>query len=232
MFQQSTLSLLVWRGWFQTLLSTKADQRFASRWPLRQSGLARTARPGYLCGEGRKQVIHWRMIQCLQFERSNICGEHMCSKSENMDWRHIKAQDHGCLWRRGELSLGDVSVLWWEFLVGLRTLKQTYQIHFFFRYYYLYWVVVLYSVVFVCFLNILFICSWETQRGRDTGRGGSRLHAGNPMWDSIPGPQDHALSWRQTLNCWATQVSPYFVVLCIVYFLILKKVVIEKGHGA
>ena len=26
------------------------------------------------------------------------------------------------------------------------------------------------------------------------------------MWDSIPGPQDHALSWRQFLNHWTTQV--------------------------
>ena len=28
------------------------------------------------------------------------------------------------------------------------------------------------------------------------------------MWDSIPGLQDHDLSQRQTLNHWATQVSP------------------------
>ena len=28
-----------------------------------------------------------------------------------------------------------------------------------------------------------------------------------PMWDSIPGLQDHALSQRQTLNHGATQVS-------------------------
>ena len=33
----------------------------------------------------------------------------------------------------------------------------------------------------------------ERETGRDTGRGRSRLHAGNPMWDSIPGLQDHAL---------------------------------------
>ena len=33
----------------------------------------------------------------------------------------------------------------------------------------------------------------ERQRGRDTGRGRSRLHAGSPMWDSIPGLQDQAL---------------------------------------
>ena len=29
------------------------------------------------------------------------------------------------------------------------------------------------------------------ERGRDTGRGRSRLHAGSPMWDLIPGLQDH-----------------------------------------
>ena len=33
----------------------------------------------------------------------------------------------------------------------------------------------------------------ERERGRDTGRERSRLHAGSPMWDSIPGLQDHAL---------------------------------------
>ena len=65
------------------------------------------------------------------------------------------------------------------------------------------------------FLKILFIYSWERdtqtererERGRDTGRGRSRLHAGSPMWDSIPGLQDHALSRRQMLNHWATQAS-------------------------
>ena len=45
------------------------------------------------------------------------------------------------------------------------------------------------------------------ERSRDLGRGRSRLPAGNPMRDSIPGPQDHNLSPRQTLNHWATQVS-------------------------
>ena len=33
----------------------------------------------------------------------------------------------------------------------------------------------------------------ETERGRDTGRGRSRLHAGSPTWDLIPGLQDHTL---------------------------------------
>ena len=62
-------------------------------------------------------------------------------------------------------------------------------------------------ILFFYFLKILFIYSFmkDTERERererrDTGRGGSRLHAGSPMWDSIPGLQDHALSRRQMLN--------------------------------
>ena len=50
----------------------------------------------------------------------------------------------------------------------------------------------------------------DTERGRDTGGGRSRLHAGSPTWDSILGLQDHALSWRQVLNCGATQASHGF----------------------
>ena len=37
----------------------------------------------------------------------------------------------------------------------------------------------------------------ERERGRDTGRGRSRFHAGSLTWDWIPGPQDHALSQRR-----------------------------------
>ena len=48
----------------------------------------------------------------------------------------------------------------------------------------------------------------NTERVRDIGRGRSRLPTVSPMWDLIPGPRDHALSWRQMLNHWATQVSP------------------------
>ena len=40
----------------------------------------------------------------------------------------------------------------------------------------------------------LFIHERHRERGRDTGRGRSRLPAGSPMWDSIPGLQDHTLS--------------------------------------
>ena len=39
----------------------------------------------------------------------------------------------------------------------------------------------------------------HTDRGRDTGRERSRLHAGRQTWDSILGLQDHALGQRQVL---------------------------------
>ena len=48
----------------------------------------------------------------------------------------------------------------------------------------------------------------ERERGRDTGRGRSSLHAGSPTWDSIPGLQDGAPGRRQTLNRWVTRGSP------------------------
>ena len=66
--------------------------------------------------------------------------------------------------------------------------------------------------LFIYFLKDFIHLLWETQRGRDTGRGRSRLPAGSPMWDSIPGLQDHDLSGRQMLNHWATQ-APLFIYL-------------------
>ena len=52
------------------------------------------------------------------------------------------------------------------------------------------------------FFSLIFIYLFmiERQRGRDTGRGRSRLHSGSPMWDSILGLQDHTLGQRQVLN--------------------------------
>ena len=41
-----------------------------------------------------------------------------------------------------------------------------------------------YFIFFKDFIN-LFMRATERERGRDTGRGRNRLHAGSPMWDSI-----------------------------------------------
>ena len=54
----------------------------------------------------------------------------------------------------------------------------------------------------------------ERERGRDTGRGRSRLHApgarrGTRSRVSIPGLQDRALGQRQAPNRCATQGSPF-----------------------
>ena len=50
------------------------------------------------------------------------------------------------------------------------------------------------EVLFLILKKYLFIHKRHTERnrGRDTGRGRSRLHAGILMWNSIPGLQDHA----------------------------------------
>ena len=48
------------------------------------------------------------------------------------------------------------------------------------------------------FLKILFMR--DRERGRETGRGRSRLHAGSLMWDLIPGLQDQAMGRRQAPN--------------------------------
>ena len=37
------------------------------------------------------------------------------------------------------------------------------------------------------------------------------------MWDSMPGLQDQALGWWQTLNRWATQGFPYFFFFKILF---------------
>ena len=59
----------------------------------------------------------------------------------------------------------------------------------------------------IFFLKIyLFIHERHRERGRDIGRGRNRLLEGSPVWDSILVLWDHTLSWRQTLNCWSTQV--------------------------
>ena len=63
----------------------------------------------------------------------------------------------------------------------------------------------------------------EIERGRDIGRGRSRLHAGSPMWDLIPGLQDRALGQRQAPNCCATQGSLFL-------FLINLKPPLEESH--
>ena len=49
------------------------------------------------------------------------------------------------------------------------------------------------------------------ERGRDTGRGRSRLHAGSPTWDSIPGLQDQALGHPGVPSCLFKphQLKPY-----------------------
>ena len=60
---------------------------------------------------------------------------------------------------------------------------------------------------FIWFQNNLKKYLFIHERHRETGRGKSRLPAGSLLWDSIPGPWDHALSQKQMLSHWAIQAS-------------------------
>ena len=65
------------------------------------------------------------------------------------------------------------------------------------------YILLIYLLIFLCFFFLrfyLFIHERYRESGRDIGRGRIRLAAGNPMWDSIPGPWDHDLGQRQMLN--------------------------------
>ena len=48
--------------------------------------------------------------------------------------------------------------------------------------------------------DFIYLFMRDRERGRDTGRGRSRLSAGTLMWDLIPGLWDHDLSQRQMLG--------------------------------
>ena len=51
---------------------------------------------------------------------------------------------------------------------------------------------------FLLFKDLIYLFMRDGERGRDIRRRRSRLPAGSLMWDSIPRPQDHDLSQRQT----------------------------------
>ena len=66
---------------------------------------------------------------------------------------------------------------------------------------------------FFFFLRFTYLFIYSFMKDRETGRESSRLHAGSPMWDSISGPQDHALGQRQAPNLCATPGSLSLVLI-------------------
>ena len=81
-----------------------------------------------------------------------------------------------------------------------------------------------YNVSFLLFLFFLrFYLFWERERkrarvrGKGQGRKRSRLPAkqGGLTWGSIPGPQDHDLTHRQTLKWLRHPGTPSFILIYI-----------------
>ena len=86
-----------------------------------------------------------------------------------------------------------LKIQWWLFQLSTALLMPLLNPDFYFYFYF--------------FFSYLFMR--DPERGRDTGRGRSRLPEGSPMGVSIQ-TRDPALSWRQTLNHWATQAPHDF----------------------
>ena len=71
----------------------------------------------------------------------------------------------------------------------------------------------------------------ERHRGRNTGKGRSRLPVGSPTQGLILGPLDHDLSQTQTLNHWATQVPHKFSSLKHHHWAAHSSVVLKSGEA-
>ena len=64
-------------------------------------------------------------------------------------------------------------------------------------------------ILFYFFKDFIYLFTRERERERSSQRWREKqapFGAGSLMQDSIPGPLDHDLSQKQTLNPWATQV--------------------------
>ena len=74
----------------------------------------------------------------------------------------------------------------------------------------------------VCiFKNLIYLfIEAERERGRDTGRGRSRLHARSPMWDSILGLQDHTPGWRRHQTAAPPGLSHVCIFKCRCHFML------------
>ena len=71
---------------------------------------------------------------------------------------------------------------------------------------------ILFFIYFFSQRFYLFIHERHTEKGRDTGRGKSRLPVGSPMWDSIPGLWDQDLSRRQDAQPLSHPGVPLFLL--------------------
>ena len=70
----------------------------------------------------------------------------------------------------------------------------------------------------------------ERERERQRHRGRSRLHAGSPMWDWIPGLQDHTpgCRWRQTAA--PPGLPSIFLLLSLISYTVLIGHQIGRAH--
>ena len=83
--------------------------------------------------------------------------------------------------------------------------------------------------VVVVLKDFMYLFMRDTKRGRDTGRGRSRLHAGSQTQDSIPGPPGSRPGWKAD----APPLSPPDTPVAVLFFLLPRASCREQtaGHG-
>ena len=155
----------------------------------------------------------WEMTRVTPLTRMANCA--LAGREERRTWSGYCPQLQGqhaefgsCL--EGHRLLGNVQLR--EATVAIKN-RWAFQIKSFLRLFPFLWKLGGTLRCRIFFFKILFI--HERHRGRDTGRGRSRLHAGSRMRDSIPGLQYHTSGQRQALNHWATRGSPRFIIYTI-----------------
>ena len=71
------------------------------------------------------------------------------------------------------------------------------------------------QILLIFFLRFYLFIHRHRERGWDTGRGKSRLHTGSPMWDSIPGLQDHTPGCRRCQTAAPPGLPLFLIVISI-----------------
>ena len=145
-------------------------------------------------------------------------------KAQRSVWHSLRAQQLWAMWLFNNCSLCTYRALWWTYPIWTYSISKrnrdawvevqsNKEIGVFKKGHYVCGLCI--SRLLKISLKILFIYSWETQkRGRDIGRGRSRLPVWGLICDSIPEAgfmwgawyvtPSHDLSQRKTLNHWAT----------------------------
>ena len=156
-----------------------------------------------ICGKISISIILWvsSLVHSGEFKKSHHLNLQHSGSMHSLKKCNIEMYGQQRLW-------SCIKALWTIKKYPIMSTKKLEMPHFvtltlFFLVYAQTWYISVY--INVSFKDFIYLLKRDTERekGRDTGRGRSRLHARSLIWDSIPGLQDHTLNQRQMLDHWA-----------------------------